>query len=264
MAARRSKQTVTGPPAPPAEAEPSPAALFFRRAVEASPEEVTELGFTVEATVRQQLEARGHYTADRVPEPLRRVIVKLLGAGLGKQTIAELVGCAWETVRAVDVAHASSIRDQKESIAHRLRLIIDAGTEDMLGRIRAGALKVSPLELGILIDKWLLLSGEATARVEVGEDPRIAAFRELAAQIGSAGAEKSAKGTVVDVPGAQPSAALPPGDVVAECHPFASVAAPHATADATTANARPPSPPAAAAAGDPPVADPGGGSRPPA
>lgn len=194
----------------------------------------TELGLEVEETLQTTLEARGIYTADRCPAGVRRAIVALLARGLGKQTVAQLLGVAWETVRAVEFAEASSLRDQKRGFSDKLRLVIDAGFDDMIERIRSGRLKLSALDLCMLTDKWLLLNGEATERVEHVEDPRVRAFLDLAAQMGSAAQEKPAKGLVLD---AEPVPSAP-SDRVAECHPVTSDGADVVTVPITPPGAR--------------------------
>lgn len=145
--------------------------------------EQTELGFFVD--VRAQLEGRGIYDASRLraqrPE-LFQVVARLLASGLvGKQTIADLVGVAWETVAAVEADAAPTIRDFKGRLSARLRLAISAAADRLLEQARAGEL--TAIDFGILVDKLLLIEGEATARVEIVEDPAAAAFRQAMAAL---------------------------------------------------------------------------------
>ncbi len=154
--------------------------------------ECTDLGLWVE--VRDQLEARGRYDASRLqarkPE-LYRVIARLLASGIcSKDEIATLCGVAWETVAAVEQAAAPDIRDFKRRLSGRLRLAISAAADRLIEQARAGDLDA--IAFGILVDKLLLLEGEATSRVEIVEDPAAAAFRQamaaLAGQAAAAGA----------------------------------------------------------------------------
>lgn len=152
----------------------------------------TDLGFFVD--VRERLEARGVYDASRLksqrPE-LYQVIARLLASGIcGKEEIRTLCGVAWETVAAVEADAAPTIRDFKQRMSARLKLAISAAADRLLEQARAGEL--TAIDFGILVDKWLLLEGEATARVEIVEDPAATAFRQamatLAAQAAGAGA----------------------------------------------------------------------------
>jgi len=156
--------------------------------------ECTELGMLVE--VRAQLEARGVYDASRLrarkPE-LFQVIARLLASGVcGKDEIARLCGVAWETVAAVEAAAASDIRDFKRVLSGRLRLAISAAADKLIDQARAGDLDA--IAFGILVDKLLLIEGEATARVELVEDPATAAFRAAMAALASQAAAGGAPG----------------------------------------------------------------------
>jgi len=155
--------------------------------------EQTELGFFVD--VRRQLEARGVYDASRLksqrPE-LYQVIARLLASGIcGKEEIRTLCGVAWETVAAVEADAAPTIREFKSRLSVRLRLAISAAADRLLEQARAGEL--SAIDFGIMVDKLLLIEGEATARVELVEDPAATAFRAamatLAAQAAGAGGQ---------------------------------------------------------------------------
>jgi len=141
--------------------------------------EVTELGLEVQ--IVQTLEQRGIYDASRLkarkPE-VYAIIRKLLSTGLiGKDEIARLCGVAWETVAAVEVDGAGSIRDLKTRLCAHLSLALTAAAEGLIRRAKAGAL--TALDFGILVDKLLLLSGEATQRIELVEDPVVADFRRF-------------------------------------------------------------------------------------
>lgn len=150
------------------------------------PAEQTELGFFVD--VRAQLESRGVYDASRLkaqrPE-LYAVIARLLASGIcSKEEIRTLCGVAWETVAAVEADAAPTIRDFKSRLSARLRLAISAAADRLLEQARAGDL--TAIDFGILVDKLLLIEGEATARVEIVDDPAAAAFRQAMAALAPA------------------------------------------------------------------------------
>lgn len=143
----------------------------------------TDLGFFVD--VRERLEQRGIYDASRLrsqrPE-LYQVIARLLASGIcGKEEIRQLCGVAWETVAAVEADAAPTIREYKARLSGRLRLAISAAADRLIEQARAGEL--SAVDVAILIDKLLLLEGEATARVELVEDPAASAFRAAMAAL---------------------------------------------------------------------------------
>jgi len=164
-------------------AGPDPGVFLSTAAAPAA--EQTELGFFVD--VRERLEARGVYDASRLkshrPE-LYAVIARLLASGIcGKEEIRTLCGVAWETVAAVEADAAPTIRDFKQRLSGRLRLAISAAADRLIEQARAGQL--SAIDFGILVDKLLLIEGEATARIELVEDPAAAAFRQAMAALAS-------------------------------------------------------------------------------
>lgn len=148
--------------------------------------EQTELGFFVD--VQARLEARGFYDASRLKAQrpdIYQVIARLLASGIvGKEEIRQLCGVAWETVAAVEADAAPTIRDFKSRLSARLRLAISAAADRLLEQARAGEL--TAIDFGILVDKLLLIEGEATARVEIVDDPAAAAFRQAMAALAPA------------------------------------------------------------------------------
>ncbi len=196
-------------------AGPDPGVFLSTAAAPAA--EKTELGFFVD--VRARLEARGVYDASRLksqrPE-LYAVIARLLASGIcGKEEIRTLCGVAWETVAAVEADAAPTIRDFKARLSARLRLAISAAADRLLEQARAGEL--SAIDFGILVDKLLLIEGEATARVEIMEDPAAAAFRQAMAAIagqaassapgmGLAGGNLGKGAAALSAPGSRPGA----------------------------------------------------------
>jgi hypothetical protein len=78
--------------------------------------------------------------------------------------------------------------------------VITLALDSLVERAKAG--KISPIEVCALIDKVELLSGGATSRVEVVEDPETVEFRRfLAAQ---------ARGMGTGAPEISATSALPP------------------------------------------------------
>lgn len=166
------------------------AALSFLEAPKG--EVVTELGFAV--AVAEQLKARGIYSADdfeREKPDVAAVVRNLLGLALiKKDAIARLCGIAWETVDAIERKHAGSIRDFKARMSGKLAPLLSEGIDQVLQRIRGG--ECSALDLKLLAETWSLLAGEATVRVEAKEDPAVAAYRALMAEMGSQAGDISA------------------------------------------------------------------------
>lgn len=148
-------------------------------------EETTELGFPVD--VAELLEQRGVYTADRLkarkPE-LVNAARRMLGHGITAKMTSEILGV---DIRAIlEIARQGeadgSITPYKERTLRQLRAVITLALDSLVDRAKVG--KVSPIEVCALIDKAELLSGGATSRVEVVEDPEVAEFRRfLAAQM---------------------------------------------------------------------------------
>lgn len=160
------------------------AALSFLQPTEAQVV-TTELG--LEVTVNQTRRERGQFTAEEIETErpdVARVIRNLLGTGMfGKDAIAKLCGVAWETVDAIERKSGGQIRDFKVRMAAKFQPLISEASEQLLKRIREG--KVTAFDLKQLVETWSLLAGEATVRVETKEDPAVAAYRALMAEMGS-------------------------------------------------------------------------------
>jgi hypothetical protein len=121
-------------------------------------------------------EREGVYTADRLRERTPRTfaaVVKMLAEGYGIQRIARLTGTSEHTVLAVrdnflaEVAHARA-QDIRRLSATRRRVQdrIDEKLEDPI-QVANTSLKDLGWVMDKLIDKELLLGGEATSRLEV-------------------------------------------------------------------------------------------------
>jgi hypothetical protein len=141
-----------------------------------------ELG--LDGWVAQETEKRGVYTAERLqhrkPE-LYKASRNMLEVGMSPKTIGRLLSLDIRTVNAVrDVMEReNAIPPQKERTLKLLRATITAGLEELFEDVIAGRRKLSPLDLAVLMDKELLLSGGATSRMELVESPEARRFREF-------------------------------------------------------------------------------------
>lgn len=140
----------------------------------------TELGFLVE--VAEQLEQRGIYTGERLEQrkpELARACDKMLQYCVSSKMIAQLLGLDIRTVLARQeiLAAAGSITPYKERTVAQLRGIITLGLDGLLEKARDG--KIDPISMCALIDKHELLTGGATARVEVIDDRETDEFTNM-------------------------------------------------------------------------------------
>jgi hypothetical protein len=143
-------------------------------------QQTTELGFPVD--VAEMLEERGIYTAERLrarkPE-LVAACIKMLGHGIATKMVSEVLGIDIRAVIEIgrQAEAEGAITPYKERTLSQLRAVITLSLDSLVERAKVG--KVSPIEVCALIDKVELLSGGVTSRVEVVEDPEVAAFRRL-------------------------------------------------------------------------------------
>lgn len=164
----------------------------------------TELGFTVETWQAQ----RGTYTArqfqERWPDKYA-VICQALALGMSLEAIRKAAGVAWETVRAIrDSQQPVSLRELKGRLAGLLGGILTQRLEQIADDPQAVA-KLGMLDIGIALDKLLLLHGEASSIVETRmAPPTVAAFEAFCRTV-SQREEMTAKGRVVD---SEPRAAV--------------------------------------------------------
>lgn len=159
----------------------------------------TELGLTIEEAERMA-GPRGRYTAKdfrRCHPDKYDLCVRALAAGFPKDAIRRDLNIAWETVRAVEAEeHATGIRDQKRILAELCYSVAGRGLEELLADDKRMG-KLSVIEIGILIDKLLVLNGEAGSIHEVRvTEPAVAkladAQAKLAARMGLEGGNVSA------------------------------------------------------------------------
>ncbi len=126
----------------------------------------TELGFEVETSV----EERGIYTAARLRQRKPEISIaceKMLQACVSTKMISSLLCLDIRTVGAMaeELQAAGSITPFKERTLAQLRAVITLGLDGLMDRAAAG--KIQPIEWCALVDKHELLSGGATARVEI-------------------------------------------------------------------------------------------------
>jgi hypothetical protein len=185
-------------------------------------------------------EKAGEYTGDRFfsQRPADyKTAVDLLAAGAGVKTVARLVGCSVNTVRAIRRREGFSVDTLREKTVRALAEFVADASErlrDEVNDLPAAALAVP---LGIATEKLQLLSGGATARVEVLQVAPVDAFAayieslpaaepaaiglsaESAPQKGPPGAGESQASAGAFGGGDMPSPALPLSGGVSATHP---------------------------------------------
>jgi hypothetical protein len=156
----------------------------------------TELGFETMAVALPS--ARGVYTAEefaRLQPEKFALCVRALALGYKIDPIRRALEVAWETVRAVRDRKGSNIREHKKELMGLCFGIAERGLEELLQDDKRMA-RLDAVQIGILIDKGLLLGGEATSIVERREGlPALealkAALAEAAAGGGPAGSPRA-------------------------------------------------------------------------
>lgn len=148
--------------------------------------------FLLPPSIEHRLEERGEYTAERLfsREPDKyRTIVAMIAAGRGIRSIKRECSVHHDTIHAVAAREKMSIDTLKQRIVSDIEAAIQVGAEravEVMETIKPEQLMVG---IGILIDKYQLLTGGATVRVETAESasPRLpATFDEWLATVKSA------------------------------------------------------------------------------
>lgn len=150
-------------------------------------EETTELGFSVPISEAVQT-LRGTYDGSRLPAAAKLAISALLSLpGLKIETIAESLGTSWETVAAIREQCRGSIREFKEGLSAKLQTAVELAMPQLLEQARAG--KLTAFDIGLLVDKIMLLSGEAGMVIEHRHtvSPAVDRFTSVIEQIKAAG-----------------------------------------------------------------------------
>ena len=126
--------------------------------------------------VFEEQEVRGHFTGARlsVRDPAKyQVIASLLAENMGVKTVATLAKVSVHTVQAVREHEPQLIATLKERIAKgarsTARLCIDRLRDVVLDKDSKISARDLAIITGVLVDKAELLSGGATARVEMAE-----------------------------------------------------------------------------------------------
>jgi DNA-binding transcriptional regulator LsrR (DeoR family) len=124
-----------------------------------------------------------------VPLPQRALrdedFVRLAGeklvAGWSQRRVAREFGVPQQTVTALVrlLESRGELQPLKKRMSERLGSVLDQMVEDLGEEIEAGR-KFNAIEYGILFDKWSLLNGEATAKIEYVGPSLDALKRELA------------------------------------------------------------------------------------
>jgi hypothetical protein len=143
----------------------------------------TELGFETMAVALPS--ARGVYTAEefaRLQPEKFALCVRALALGYKIDPIRRALEVAWETVRAVRDRKGSNIREHKKELMGLCFGIAERGLEELLQDDKRMA-RLDAVQIGILIDKGLLLGGEATSIVERREGlPALEALKAALAE----------------------------------------------------------------------------------
>lgn len=123
----------------------------------------TELGF---ATFERDLPTvRGVYSAEefkRLKPSEYDLCVRALALGYKLDQIRKALGVAWETVRAVRDRDGENIREHKKRLAGLCFGIAERALEELFADDKRMG-KLDAIQIGILMDKGLLMSGEATS-----------------------------------------------------------------------------------------------------
>lgn len=114
-------------------------------------------------------ESHGHFTGDRLynrrPE-IYRAVVQLLGQGVGVRQIARTLGVSTNTVAAVRSREGSSIETHKMRAVESLSSFVAAAADRLRDEVHDIAIDKLSVPLGIAVEKLMLLTGQATSRVE--------------------------------------------------------------------------------------------------
>lgn len=125
--------------------------------------------FSLDRQTEEKLTLEGRYTAERLwrdrPEVYRSVVT-MLAEKRSIRAIKKACQLHHETIRAVATRERISIDTEKERIIEDLRTAASVGADRLVEVMETIKAEYLGTALGITIDKLLLLSGEATARIE--------------------------------------------------------------------------------------------------
>ena len=96
-------------------------------------------------------------------ERAERILTHYLQSGSLRAT-AQVMLCHPRSIqRVLEQFEASGRLDAlKQRLSHKLGLILELGTDDIVERVANGHLKLTSIDVAVLVDKKLLLDGEAT------------------------------------------------------------------------------------------------------
>lgn len=130
------------------------------------------------------LESKGVYTSDRFraqrPEDYQ-MLLSLLSEGVGVMECCRILGVSHHTVRAVRDRNPETIAVSKERVGSRFRHAAELCAElgaDAAARGDSRTARDSLVAAGVAVDKWSLLAGEATQRIEhvIEDSPDLETF----------------------------------------------------------------------------------------
>ena len=109
-------------------------------------------------------------------ERAQAILTHYLQTGSLRAT-AKHLGCSPNTVLSVlhQFEQTGKLDALKQRLSHKLGLVLELGADDLVERLVSGKFKPTPIDLAVLVDKKLLLDGDATQITEqrVAVDVRI-------------------------------------------------------------------------------------------
>jgi hypothetical protein len=166
-------------------------------------EEVTELGFPVDVE-RRLVKLRSLYNGSQLPTEAKLAITAMLSLpGVKIDVIAKELGTSWRTVQAIREDCRNSLSEFREGISKALMSAVELVMPIVQEKARTGELTV--FDVALLIDKILLLKGEATSITEVRHDsPLMQAYDQLRTAAGI-GLEAGKIPPIASMPDRQPA-----------------------------------------------------------
>lgn len=130
----------------------------------------------------EKMEAHGHFTGERLfrfkPE-IYRMITCAIAEGLSVRQISRAFGVSTNTVMAVRDREPEAIDTEKRKVTSELRKFARMAIERLNEEIDHIDIDKLPIALGIVVEKWQLLEGQATSRVEHVKTPGIEDYNRI-------------------------------------------------------------------------------------
>jgi transposase len=135
------------------------------------PEQLPELPVLVDAA--RQYAHTGKITCKN-GERAEAILTHYLQTGSLRATAKHLC-CSPNTILSVlnEFERSGKLDALKQRLSHKLGLVLELGADDLIERLEKKKFKPSPIDLAVLIDKKLLLDGEATQRIEETRTVRV-------------------------------------------------------------------------------------------